>query len=282
MVEAGMPMSEAWGEAMKRMQPQGGSPNEYDTRFQAGQSYGLEGDALNTFALTGAVPGTSRTNVTYGTTPVWGTDTATGKAGYGVNGSDGSFKLMDTGSFQPMTPADVASSKTGATVDAKTAGAARAALPSAELNFQIAAKAADSLLSDKAGMDEQFGSILGYPQQWTGAFPGTAKANFRNQLDQLTGQAFLNIRQALKGAGAVTDYEGQRGEVALSRAQAAAEKGDRKAFEAAVIEFKDAISKGLELLRQQAQGDYSAGSPAVGGAAPAGSNVDDLLAKYGQ
>lgn len=266
MVQAGMPVSEAWQTAMQRMQPKGG--NDYDARYNAGQQYGLEGDALNTFALTGSIPGTARSNVTYGTTPVWGQDSATGKAGYGVTGSDGSFKLVDTGSFQPMGPGEVAGARAGATADEKTAATARAALPSAEMNYDIAVKAADALLNDQKGMSEQFGNILGVPQQMTPAWPGSAKANFQVQLDQLTGQAFLNIRQALKGAGAVTDYEGQRGEVALSRAQAAAEKGDKKAFEAAVIEFKDAIAKGLDLLRQQAQGGYSAGSAAVGGAAP--------------
>lgn len=262
-VDAGLPVSEAWQEAFKRQQ--GGGASEYDTRYQAGQQYGLTGDALNTFALSGSVPGTNKQNVTYSLTPTYGTDSATGKQGMGVTGSDGSFKIVDTGAFQPMGPGEVAGARATGGADAKTAAGARAALPSAELNFEIASKAADALLSDQKGMDEQFGNILGVPQQMTGAFPGTAKANFRNQLDQLTGQAFLNIRQALKGAGAVTDYEGQRGEIAISRAKAAADRGDMQAFQQAVIEFKDSITKGLDLLRQQANGAYSAGAPAVTG-----------------
>ena len=63
-------------------QKQGGS--EYSERYAAGQQFGLQGEDLNTFALTGSVPGTARTNVTYGTTPVWGKDSTTGKTGYGV------------------------------------------------------------------------------------------------------------------------------------------------------------------------------------------------------
>lgn len=202
--------------------------------------------------------------------PTWMQD-GQGNWVLGQLSKDGSIvqtKLPD--GMRAANPGAVAGDRTSGTVDAKTAGAARATLPSAEQNYEIAVKAADALLNDKAGMAEQFGNIMGVPQQMTPAWPGSPKANFQVQLDQLTGQAFLNIRQALKGAGAVTDYEGQRGEVALSRAQAAAEKGDQKAFEAAVIEFKDAITKGLDLMRETAQGGYSAGSPAVGGAPTSG------------
>lgn len=302
-VDAGLPVSEAWNEAFNRMNAKTAAPQNpymnagdgtffnwqtgefvtgpngndpYQERFTAGQNYGLEGDELNRFALTGDLPGANQS-----------VRASVGQPVYMRSRKDpnvwGSFAPMSDGTLINQLTGEIANdqdwvadpaastgAKTTATQDAKTAATARAALPSAELNFEIATKAADALLADQQGMEEQFGNVLGVPQQWTGALPGSAKANFRNQLDQLTGQAFLNIRQALKGAGAVTDYEGQRGEVALSRAQAAAERGDKRAFQQAVIEFKDAITKGLALLRQQAQGGYSAE-----GMAPPVPNGDD-------
>lgn len=265
MVQAGMPVGEAWQTAMQRMQPgTEAKPLEVNGQLIDPNTYQVLGDYRTTEGKGG--------NAEVALQPTWMQDSQ-GNWVLGQLAKDG--KLVQTElppGMRAANPGAISGDRTSGTVDAKTSGNARAALPSAEQNFEIANRAADSLLNDQKGMSEQFGNILGVPQQMTPAWPGSPKANFQVQLDQLTGQAFLNIRQALKGAGAVTDYEGQRGEVALSRAQAAAEKGDQKAFEAAVIEFKDAISKGLELLRQQAQGGYSAGSPAVGGAPPSGGN----------
>lgn len=300
MVQAGMPVSEAWSTAMQRMQPQGGAKpieingqlvdpstghvigdyrNPQDDgdlsatpqgRQQLASQYGLEGEDAQMYVLTGKLPGSNQSVRAGVGQPIFGKNKQTGAIEPWQSMTDGTMVNTANPQANPaeydFNPGIAAGARTSSVVDEKTSGAARAALPSAEQNFAIASRAADALLNDKQGMNEQFGNIMGVPQQMTGAFPGTAKANFRVQLEQLTGQAFLNIRQALKGAGAVTDYEGQRGEVALSRAAAAAEKGDQKAFEAAVIEFKDAIAKGLELLRQQAQGGYAAGTSAVGGA----------------
>lgn len=232
---------------------------------------------------TGQVLGDYRTEggarsgtVTYGLTPIFGAD-ASGKTGMGVQGSDGSFKLVDTGGFTPMGPGEVAGARASGTVDAKTAGGARAALPAAEQAYKLTSTTLAQIAGNSAGQSEQFGNILGYPQQWTGATPGSKKADFRNQVKQLSGQAFLQIRQALKGAGQVTDYEGQRGELALSRMAAAAESGSEADFNQALIDYKDAMDRGMALLREQANGNYSAGAPAVNN----GTVSTDYKSRYG-
>jgi hypothetical protein len=164
----------------------------------------------------------------------------------------------------------MASGKTNATVDAKTAAAARAALPGAEQTVAIAKQAIDTLRNDRAGMGEQFGNILGIPQQMTPAIPQSNKAKFRVNLEQAGGQAFMQARAMLKGGGQITDYEGRRAEAAFSKIQAAAESGDQVQFLQALDEFEQAVDAGYQKLQAAANGGYEQGAPAVTGAAPTG------------
>jgi hypothetical protein len=175
----------------------------------------------------------------------------------------------------PIAPDQMAGAKTTATVDAKTAGNARAVLPGAEQAYAITKHALDAVANDpsvKAGEAENFSKFAGVvPQQMLPTLPGTNRANFKNIVDQLSGQAFLNIRQALKGAGQVTDYEGAKGEIAISRMKAAAESGDDAAFKQALLDFNEAIDNGMRLLREQANGAYANDAPAVStGPSPSG------------
>jgi hypothetical protein len=252
MVDAGMPVSQAWSTAMERMQPQGGDQSEFDQRFTAGQQYGLAGDELNTFALTGAVPGTSRTNVTYGVTPIYGTDTLSGKTGMGVQGSDGSFKLVDTGDFQPLGPYDLNAQKAAGSAFGKGTGAAQFDVPAAELTMNQTIEAINAIRAEKKGMDEQFGDVLGVPQQWTPAWPKTDKAKFQVAVDRATNRAFLEAREVLRGGGQITDFESKKAESAITNMQLAMEKGDKGQFEAALAQFEQAVKDGYAKLKTQA------------------------------
>lgn len=198
--------------------------------------------------------------------------------------TDGSTIDLTTG--QPPAPTLVydpystAAAKTGGSADATTAAAARTSLPGVEQAYAITKKAIGQLTGDasvKAGQGENFGNVLGVPQQMLPILPKTNRANFQNVIDQLSGQAFLNIRQALKGAGQVTDFEGAKGEDAISRMKQAASRGDEAAFNQAVTDFNDALDNGIRLLREQAKGSYAAGNVpglpggvAQGGPAPSG------------
>ena len=286
MVQAGMPVSEAWSTAMQRMQPQGG--NDYDTRYQAGQQYGLQGDELNTFALTGAVPGTSRTNVTYGTTPVWGQDSSTGKSGYGVTGSDGSFKLVDTGSFQPMGPGDVAQDRASGTLLGKADTQATIDLPGAIAKGEYAVKQLEGLLSTvadpttgamvpNAGFEDQFGTFLGIPtQQMLPAIPNTPKAGFQARLSQVQGQAFLQAFESLKGGGAISEVEGLKAQQAILRASTSQSRDD---FETAIKEAIDIYNAGLQRARDRVRlGSQGAAQQVLnGGGADPVAAADTLL-----
>ena len=72
----------------------------------------------------------------------------------------------------------------------------------------------------------------------TGAFelaqnlPGTPMKRFQTRAEQLTGQAFMTARDALKGGGQITDYEGNRAAAAIGRLDTAQSPQDyRSALE---------------------------------------------------
>lgn len=265
LLDAGTPMNEVWSEYMRRKVPQGG--NEYQDRFNAGGQYGLTGEDLNTFALTGALPGTNKQNVTYGVTPIYGTD-ASGKTGMGVQGSDGSFKLVDTGGFQPLGPYDLNATKAAGTAFGKATGGAQFDLPGAELTMNQTIQALNDIRSQQKGMDEQFGNVMGVPQQMTPAWPGSEKAKFQVAVDRGTNLAFMQAREMLRGGGQITDFESRKAETAITNMQAAMEKGDKQQFQQALDLFEQAVKDGYAKLSQQAGAmpGYG-GAPAGGGAA---------------
>lgn len=303
---ANLPVTEGWQAAMRDM-GQGATANDPSAttggRAQLAQTWGLTGDDAKTYVLTGKLPGGNQTS-----------RAGLGQPIYIRNKNDPSkiigIQPMTTGpgvdlmTGQPVPdpqnwnvdPIGIAGDRTGAMKDATNSAAARASLPSAQNAYDQTVAVLEKFDPSSPGFDksvvagegEQFGNVLGIPQQWLPVIPKTDRANFLNIVDQLSGQAFLNIRQALKGAGQVTDYEGGKGEIALSRMKAAAERGDRAAFDQAMVDYKTAIDNGMRLLRQQAQGGFSQGQPAVQGqpaAAPAESTgdpeLDRALQQYG-
>lgn len=262
-VDAGLPVSEAWQEAFNRKNAKG-TADPYQQRFQAGGQYGLTGEDLNTFALTGALPGTNKQNVTYGVTPIYGTD-ASGKTGMGVQGSDGSFKLVDTGGFQPLGPYDLNAQRAAGSAFGKNTGGAQFDLPGAELTMNQTIQALNDIRSQQKGMDEQFGNVMGVPQQMTPAWPGSEKAKFQVAVDRGTNLAFMQAREMLRGGGQITDFESRKAETAITNLQAAMEKGDKQQFQAALDLFEQAVKDGYAKLAGQA-----AAMPGYG-AKPAGS-----------
>lgn len=176
----------------------------------------------------------------------------------------------------PIDPFAMAGGKAGATVDAKTAAAARAALPGLETAVSIAKKAFSLVRDDTAGRKEWFGQAGALPR---GIYVqgGSKMANFQTNASQTLAQAFVQARETLKGAGPITDYEGKMATQAYSRAEMALKQGDEQAFLEAVDDMEASIEAGYQKLVAAAQGDPSGG--ALNRAA--GGGVDDILKKYG-
>ena len=266
-VDAGLPVSDAWQEAFNRKN-QKVAGNEYQDRFSAGQQYGLAGDDLNTFALTGALPGTNKQNVTFGVTPIYGTD-ANGNTVMMVQGSDGTSKVVDTGGVKPLGPYDLNAQKAAGSAFGKNTGGAQFDLPGAELTMNQTIQALNDIRSQQKGMDEQFGNVMGVPQQMTPAWPGSEKAKFQVAVDRGTNLAFMQAREMLRGGGQITDFESRKAETAITNMQAAMEKGDKKQFQDALDLFEQAVKDGYAKLAQQASAmpGYG-GQPTAGGTTP--------------
>ena len=252
MIDAGLSVSEGFQLYTDR-QNQKVAGNEYQERFAAGQQYGLSEQDLNTFALTGALPGTNKQNVTYGVTPIYGTD-STGKTGMGVQGSDGSFKLVDTGGFQPLGPFELNAQKAGGTLAGKNTTETALNLPStiAQAEQSLANltgllpkfdEAGDPMAGTNKGFDEQFGTVGFIPQQWLGALDGSEKAGYQGRIRQVQGEAFLTAIAQLKGLGALSDAEGQTATKAITRISEKLPQGE---FIKAVQELQAIVRLSIE------------------------------------
>lgn len=279
-LSAGLPLDQAWSQALKVETPGYGDPNwgktgpAESTDIQNFE-YGLTHPGFNDYQTQKG--GAAETALQ----PTWGIDNDPKSPTYGqkvlgqLNKAGKFVRTELPAGVSALDPVDLQGQKSGAIVDAKTAAAARAALPGAEQGYALTQKALAnfdpnttdaSAKSVQAGEQENFGKLLGiYPQQMAPSIPGTNRANFKNIVDQLSGQAFLNIRQALKGAGQVTDYEGGKGEIALSRMKAAADSGDDAAFKQALLDYQQAIDNGMRLLREQANSKFAADQPNITG-----------------
>jgi hypothetical protein len=97
--------------------------------------------------------------------------------------------------------------------------------------------------------------------------PGTATKDFDVALKQAQGGVFLQAFQQLKGAGAITETEGTKGEQAIARLDRAQTEGE---FLTALDELDAVISAGESRMKQRAgqpvatPEDKAGGGPAVG------------------
>lgn len=89
---------------------------------------------------------------------------------------------------------------------------------------------------------------------------GTPEADFQARLGEVTGGAFLQAFESLKGGGQITQIEGEKATQAINRMSIAQSEGE---FVEAAREFQHILRKGLQRAKQKA------GAPAAGGAAPA-------------
>jgi hypothetical protein len=257
LLDTGVPMGEVWGEYFRRKSPGGGTkPIEVNGQLIDPNTFEVLGDFRTVEGKGG--------NAEVALQPTWMQD-GQGNWVLGQLSKDGSIvqtKLPE--GMRAANPGAVAGDRTTGTVDAKTAGAARAALPGAEISYSNTQKAIAELRGNAAGMNEWFGQI---GPRGVYINPGSEMGKFWAAAEPTNNQAFMQAREALKGGGQITDFEGRKAEDAFSRMRASLEKGDQEQYLRALADFEDAVAQGYAKLRETAQGGYSAGSPAVGGAA---------------
>ncbi len=78
---------------------------------------------------------------------------------------------------------------------------------------------------------------------------GTPAADFMTYFDQITGQAFLEAFETLKGGGQITQIEGEKATSAINRMSIASSEQE---FIKAAMEFQDIMRAGLERAQKKA------------------------------
>ncbi len=231
--------------------------------------------------------GDDGTPETFGLTPIYGQNDKK-ETVLGVVGSKGTFRPLNTPGFSPSTGVDkvdlgtqwgIVDRKTGlitqyipkdvageasqtaqGRIAGETRGGALAALPVAKNAVDTAITQADQLIND-----DYLPNMVGPANARAPNITANAQ-RVQSKMNQLSGSAFLQARQALKGGGAITDMEGERAEAALVRANAAQSLED---YKAAIEEYKTHLRNGFAILEQQARG---ASVPSPQGGAGGGAN----------
>jgi hypothetical protein len=93
---------------------------------------------------------------------------------------------------------------------------------------------------------------------------GTDRADFMSRLKQAQGGAFLDVYNTLRGAGGISEKEGEKGTAAINRMN---EATSEKEFIMAADDFRNWVRRNAAIARQQA----------AGGTAPAGGNKSNAV-----
>mgnify|MGYP000953541455 CR=1 FL=1 len=203
----------------------------------------------------------------YSLTPVYGTDAQgntvliqPGKSGEaiqtklpdGVKISSGVEKvdlgtewgLYDkrTGNLVGRQPKDI-KGKEAAEEVGKAQGQAQSILPQTKTAVESAVRVINDLRKHP-GLEWGTGGT-----SMVGVIPGTAAHDFQAMNEQAMGKSFMAARDALKGAGQVTDFEGKKGEQAIANLKTSQSKG---AYLNALDELERMLNASYEDLQRKA------------------------------
>lgn len=188
----------------------------------------------------------------------------------------------------PVFQQQMAAAKATGEAIAKNDVAAKQALPGVISNAQDAVNLIDQMVGkqevrDKSGKVLQAGTAAhpGFQDTvgatWKPGFrfvPGTSAADFQALFDQVKGSAFLEAFNTLKGAGAITEKEGEKATAARTRMSTAQSEDE---FVKAAREYQDVIRRGVEVMQKKASGGAAPAMPVMpAGAAPAAGGVKFL------
>lgn len=159
--------------------------------------------------------------------------------------------------FQPVS-ADA--SAQGAVAEAKASGKtiseAKASLPKVESAAKSVNGYVDSVLNHE-GRPWSTGLLSLAP-----TIRGTRQSDFRNKMDQIGGQAFLQAFETLRGGGQITQIEGEKATAAINRMKASTSDEE---FNAAAKDFKAVVESSLKNARDLASGKSLSMTPSAPG-----------------
>lgn len=205
-------------------------------------------------------------SVRYGLNPIWG-QFEDGTMGYGVTGTDGSFKPVETGGFTPYDPRTLGFERSFGGAAGRVGGEGMAAAPGDIAAGQTALDMINQIrthpeLGWATGMSAQLGGNM---------MGGTGRFAFQNLVDQAKSGAFLTAVQEMRGLGALSNAEGQSATQAITRMNTALSKDD---FLKALADYEAIVLRGMERAQARLQGGgvgpFGAGQPAQQPAQPSG------------
>lgn len=247
-LENGGNMEAAANETFKRMQPGYGQMGGADNLMSVG---GHIYDKASGTWISPPESADNRQNVSL--TPQWGQNDQGDWVMLQPSSTGDLVQSNVPDGVKLVNPFDLNANKAGGTTYGKGIGTAQLDVPGANLIAEQTISAINDVRNEKAGMSEQFGNVLGVPQQMLPAWPGSEKAQFQVAADRAINRAFLQGREMLKGAGQITDFESKKAEAAITAAQLAMEKGDQQQFLKALDDFEQAVRDGNAKIQAQSQ-----------------------------
>jgi hypothetical protein len=272
--------------------PQGATPDELIERRALAEAGGLQPGTpeYQTYILTGKMPGDAGAGGTeYGLTPQYGvnekgevvaiqfakdgTSIAT-PLPEGVALSKGIEKLDLGDSYQyvntftgeqignpvPKNLRTAESEKQIGQAEGAAAGEAITGLGNAVAKGEAALSLIDQVANDPA-LPSILGIVQGNIPAGTPFFGGgQAGADLGAKIEQLQGQVFLEAFESLKGAGQITEIEGQKAERAKARLQ---RSQSPEAYRQALSELREVIQGGMSRARARASGAGASAIPAA-------------------
>jgi hypothetical protein len=161
-----------------------------------------------------------------------------------------SFILLDPITRLPIgsIPKDIAG-EAAARAQGTAQGAAQNELSAAAIGAKQTVQQIDDLLGDK-NLDASIGTVQGWIPTRAYGVVNSSIPGVRAKIDQIKGNAFLNAYSTLKGAGAITEVEGQKATAALARLDQAQSDSD---FKTALQDMKAVLQTGIDKLAARAQ-----------------------------
>lgn len=251
----GLDIGTAWAEALKRGQPQDPGANLMSV---GGSLYDpATGQWISPPADAAGSPRVSLSGQ-------WGFDENTQQPVYLQPSETGAFvQAQPPAGVRLMGPYDLNAERAAGSTFGKGTGSAQFDLPAAALTTQQTLQAIQSVRDQAKGMEEQFGNIMGIPQQMLPTMPQSERANFQIEANRLINRTFLEAREVLRGGGQITDFESRKAEGAISNLEEAMARGDKALFEKSLTELEQAVSDGYAKLQAQAgaMGGYGNQAP---------------------
>lgn len=175
----------------------------------------------------------------------------------------------------PVFQQSMAAAKATGEAIAKGNVSAQQALPGVIANAQDAVSLIDQMVGKQEVRDAKTGKVVqsagvahpGFENAvgttWKPGFrfiPGTDAADFQSLFEQVKGSAFLEAFNTLKGAGAISEKEGEKATAARTRMSTAQSETE---FVKAAREYQDVIRKGVEVMQKKAGSAPAAAGGAV-------------------